>query len=55
MELDLDFELTRFNLYQIGLAFLLSLPIAFNREHRTRARVCALFSWSPSAAAPSCW
>ena len=36
MELDLDFELIRFNLYQIGLAFLLSLPIAFNREHRAQ-------------------
>ncbi|MEJ2533211.1 MAG: MgtC/SapB family protein, partial [Halioglobus sp.] len=34
--MDLDIELIRFNLYQIGLAFLLSLPIAFNREHRAQ-------------------
>jgi putative Mg2+ transporter-C (MgtC) family protein len=30
---DIDFALVWFNLYQIGLAFLLALPIAFNREY----------------------
>jgi putative Mg2+ transporter-C (MgtC) family protein len=30
---DIDFALVWFNLYQIGLAFLLALPMAFNREY----------------------
>ena len=34
--LDLDFALILHHLTQLGLAFLLSLPIAFNREHHDR-------------------
>jgi putative Mg2+ transporter-C (MgtC) family protein len=30
---EINFALVWFNLYQIGLAFLLALPIAFNREY----------------------
>lgn len=30
---EIDFQLVWFNLYQIGLAFVLALPIAFNREY----------------------
>ncbi len=30
---EIDFSLIWFNLYQIGLAFLLALPIALNREY----------------------
>lgn len=30
---EINFSLVWFNLYQIGLAFLLALPIAFNREY----------------------
>jgi putative Mg2+ transporter-C (MgtC) family protein len=30
---EIDFTLVWFNLYQIGIAFLLSLPIALNREY----------------------
>lgn len=36
MELNLDFEQIRLNLYQLGLAFILALPIAFNREHKAQ-------------------
>lgn len=33
---EIDFTLVRFNLTQIGIAFILSLPIALNREYLTR-------------------
>lgn len=33
---DINFSLVWFNLYQIGIAFLLALPIALNREYLTR-------------------
>jgi len=33
--LELDFQLAFYHLYQLGIAFILSLPIAYNREHRT--------------------
>jgi putative Mg2+ transporter-C (MgtC) family protein len=33
---DINFSLVWFNLYQIGIAFVLALPIALNREYLTR-------------------
>jgi len=30
---DINFDQVWFNLYQIGIAFMLALPIAFNREY----------------------
>jgi putative Mg2+ transporter-C (MgtC) family protein len=34
-EIDLQLALIWYHLYQIGIAFLLALPIAINREHRS--------------------
>jgi putative Mg2+ transporter-C (MgtC) family protein len=34
MDLDLDLQLIWLHLRQIGIAFILALPIAINREHR---------------------
>ncbi|TYK64410.1 MgtC/SapB family protein [Colwellia echini] len=34
-EFPIDFKLIWFHLYQLGIAFILSLPIALNRESRT--------------------
>lgn len=34
-EFDLDFDLILFHFCQLGIAFLLALPLAFNREHGT--------------------
>lgn len=35
-DFSLDFQLMLFHLYQLGIAFLLALPIAFNREHSAK-------------------
>lgn len=35
--LSLDWGQIGYHLYQLGIAFLLALPVAFNREHRTRS------------------
>lgn len=32
--MDIDFALVWYHFYQIGIAFILSLPIALNREYR---------------------
>ena len=34
--MELDINLIQFHLFQLGVAFLLSLPIAFNRELNNR-------------------
>jgi putative Mg2+ transporter-C (MgtC) family protein len=36
LQFDLDFGLIFYHFYQLGIAFLLALPIAFNREHGSR-------------------
>ena len=35
MTLDIDLQLVFYHLYQIGITFLLALPIAVNREHQS--------------------
>ena len=35
MDVNLDFGLIWYHLYQIGISFALALPIAINREHRS--------------------
>ncbi|MAT49731.1 MAG: magnesium transporter MgtC [Porticoccaceae bacterium] len=51
MNLDLDLELIWRNLYQIGITFLLALPIAINREHRSEGAGLRTF---PLVAIASC-
>lgn len=36
LDLSLDLSLIVFHFLQLGIAFILALPIAFNREHRSR-------------------
>lgn len=36
MDLSIDWQLVGFHLYQLGIAFLLSLPVAWNREYQSR-------------------
>ncbi len=33
--MDIDVQLVFYHFYQLGIAFVLSLPIAYNREHKT--------------------
>ena len=33
--MDIDLQLVFYHFYQLGIAFVLSLPIAYNREHKT--------------------
>lgn len=36
MSISIDWQLVWFHLYQLGIAFLLSLPVAWNREYQSR-------------------
>lgn len=53
-EFDLDFHLIIFNFYQLGIAFILALPIALNREHGAKETRGAGLRTFPLVAIASC-
>jgi putative Mg2+ transporter-C (MgtC) family protein len=53
-EFGIDFGLVFFHFYQLGIAFILALPIAFNREHGSRGARGAGLRTFPLVTIASC-